>query len=430
MDLVDIIVGLFLPDIGGNNASAFDKVAANIYTMPLPDLLDPEFRAQNAVMWALGIIIGIVVGFLAATFALGRSIRSIGSPVSVATRITFFLQVAAVGFVATPIIYLAVLMADALSDASQIALNRGAKETSWLKVIVDMFNRDSGLDYIIKETTVWLIDHQVTVIQQLIPIMVMCTSAAFAFSALGNAGKAFWKGWWAVMLTVIFAKPALAWLFSLTAWAVSNSPTPDETSMSLLALMMAAITPFVLLWLFAKKTDPPIHPMLMASGNSSPSVTQHQGDSGSKFLAPLAGALGWAASDHAKKTEKALEKTDGVTHRTPGSRRVAAANFGGTKAIGLASAHPLSAAVLGVGSAFLGSSGKRSAVKSTRGATNAPPNPHRGTPTPPLPAAQPPTPRPASQRGPGQTVNPSIPSRAPHEMPIPSTRPSLGRKKS
>lgn len=423
IDIVGIIAGLFFPDIGGKT-SAFDKVAANIYTMPLPDLSSPDFKAQYAVMWALGIIISIVVGFLAATFALGKSFTSIGNPVSIGSRMMFFTQVTVVGFLATPALYIIVYMADVLSDASRVMRPNETNDTSWLGTIVSMFNPDSGLDFVVKEGSVWVINHQLSVIQQMIPVMVMCTSAAFAFSVLGKAGKSIWHAWWAIILTVIFAKPALAWLFSVCAWGISHSPNKNDTSFSLLALTVAAAMPFLLLLLFYKKSNPPIHPMVLTGPPSSVSSSSREGGGFGKFIAPLAGAVGWVAADHAMKSERTLGKPEEVTHRTPGSRRVAAAKFGGTKAAALASAHPVTAAALGIGSVMLNRSGNRSAVKSTKGSVNTPPT----TPvrTPPTSIA---TPRPVVQHVP-QASAPVSPPRAPHEMPTSTPRQSLGRKKS
>jgi hypothetical protein len=286
-----------------------------------------------------------------------------------------------------------------------------------------MFNPDGGLDYIIKEAIVWLINHEVTVIQLAIPVMVMCTSAAFAFSVLGKGGKSIWKMWWAVILTLIFVKPALAWLFALCAWALSNAPNPGDTSVSLLALFIAMLLPLLMLFVFYKKSDPPIHPMMMAAPGVGSAHVSHQQSGMGKFLAPAAGAMGWMAASHAKNSEAVTNDPSSATPRTPGARRVAAASFTSSKAVTLAGAHPMGAAVLGLGSIALGQSGKRAATKKGPGAVNPPQPPPSAPPQAPLRA------RPSNPGGnskPGSPPNPVI--RAPHELPTSTRRPSLGRK--
>ncbi len=389
-DIVGMIAMLFSPDIGGKDATTFDKVVSNIYTMPLPDLSSPDFRAQYAVMWGFGIIVSIVAGFTAALFVLGKSMTSIGSSVSIAGRLMFFVQVVAVGFLAPPVIYLVFYIGDVLTDLSQPVFNHD-KDMSWWDVLIEMFSPDTGFDYVIEKYAVWLINHQMDGTQRLIPAMVMLTSAAFAFSVLGKAGQSIWKGWYAVLLTIIFVKPALAWLFALGAWVVSSEPNSGETSISLFALLVAGVLPLIMLVTFYKKADPPLHPMMMSAPASvsitgmNPTLMDNRQSSGmSNALAPLAGAAGWFAAKHDGITD-GVNSQQGVAPRTPGSLRVAAAGLTRSKAKGIANAHPVGAVVLTLGSSALRQSGARASTKLGPGAVNAPLSPQTPhTPEPPV----------------------------------------------
>ncbi len=429
--LLGAIVKLFFPGLSDENSSVFEGVVKNLSTMPLPDFTSPDFRSQYAIMWGLGIIISLVTGFFSAAFALGKSTTSIGSTYSVATRMTFFIQTTVIGFFATPILYIITYMANVGGNASLLVTSQN-KDGSWATTIIKMFNPDGGLDFIIKEAFVWLIDHQVGLTQLAIPIMVMCTSGAFAFSILGGPGRAIWRIWWAVTLTLIFVKPTLMWIFALSAKILSSTPNAGDTSFSLSALFIASLLPFVLLYIFHKKVEPPVHP-IMLSANAPATGYSGEQTSGSHTkkiaaagVATAGVGIAVAAAKHANDSEESGGSA-AKAPRTPGSRRVAVANLTKGTATKLSTAHPLGAAALTLGSMAIRQSGKRAAIKKGPGAVNTAPYPQQSTPTG-NPYARTKTSPPSSPQKPsGPVVSPTRPSsaRAPHELP--TTRPSLGR---
>lgn len=433
--ILEMILGMLFPGLNDENSSVFEGVVKTLSTLPLPDLANPDFRAQYAVMWGLGIVLSIVFGFFAAVFALGKSFTSIGTPVDVGMRITFFVQTATIGFLATPVLHLVMYTAYLIGNLSLPAT--GHKEGGdWGNSIVKMFNTDSGLDFIIKEFFVWLIKHEVSLVQYAIPVMVMCTSAAFAFSVLGKPGQTVWRGWWAMMLTLVIIKPVLQWIFAICAWIVESIPSSGDTSISLFALFIACITPPLLLWVCFENANPPVHPIMsLASAPTGPSMGQGgqmvrsgnvQGPPNKgKLLAGASLGAGWLAGKHANQAESA-EEEGGPTPRKPGTRRVATANFALKKAAVIGRAHPVGATALALGSIAVRHSGKRAAIKKGPGTVNhsmpqkAPgsnpmQNVYRGQQSKP----------PSSKADTGNTLR-STPLRAPHEIPT-TRRPSLGR---
>jgi hypothetical protein len=426
--LLGVIVKLFFPGLSDENSSVFEGVVKNLSTMPLPDFASPDFRSQYAIMWGLGIVISLVTGFFSAAFALGKSTTSIGSTFSVATRMTFFIQTTVIGFFATPILYIITYMANVGGNASLLVTSQN-KDGSWANAIVKMFNPDSGLDFILKEVFVWLINHQVGVTQLAIPIMVMCTSGAFAFSILGGPGKAIWRIWWAVTLTLIFVKPTLMWIFALSAKILSSAPNSGDTSFSLIALFVASLLPLVLLYIFHKKVEPPVHPIMLSS--NAPATEHSGGQTQGSYAKRIAAAgvatagvgLAVAAAKHAEEPEESAGST-AKAPRTPGSRRVAVASLTRSTAAKLSAAHPLGAAALTLGSMAINQSGKRAAIKKGPGAVNAAPAPQQSPPAG-NPYARTKTSGSSSPQKPnGPNVSPT-PARAPHELP--TKRPSLGR---
>lgn len=427
----NLLFGSATDDFGPSSDNRMAQVIKNLSSLPIPPLDDPFFKNVFAITWAMGILLGLVVGWISALFIIGKSMRDVGTVVPLAARWTFFLQVAVVGFIAPPATAAALYVGDGLADAANKlpdAQQRLPNLISFGDVIMNGFiTLFEWLFGVILEGESALLTASVFPALALTPVF-------YGLSIAGSVGLGLWRFWVAVLALTVTAKPILAWTLSIgnvfAAWLQGANWGATASWLALGTMVFAAALPFIMLALYKKKAAS-VGPALVAgSSNDASDVGQGQSSRPRSRNALLTGSAAGLNTIAARQASR----TPGSAPRTPGDRRIMASSALRAGAHVITKTHPAVAVASTALSMGVGASGRRAQaraqaapppiVPAPTGRAPREPHPpadmHGGTP----PAREPRQPAPRMQTA---AAPQSPPARQPSAQSTPPPRMSVPR---
>ena len=344
-----------------------------LFTLPIPPISADSFKHLYSITWAAGIIAALLCGFVMAVFVLGTEKGRIGSVMPVAAKVSYFLRVFVVGFVAMPIVGALLILATELTKLVQKIPVFQMETSSFLDngFALALTLLDPRQAFMMNQLA-WAATTMLTMTTVAITFLVvpalLLTPIFYGLSVLGEVGLNLWRFWVSCTLVTILSKPLIAWWLGIGNFAITvTTSLPGfsvlggwKSSLNIILVLSASFIPALILILSIIF----VHPELRAASTqvfgavTSEAVSSLMGDgSVDQRIARLTSLVGGSSSPGFD------DETSASTANPSDASRLAIAELLSSNA-GLAAAiHPAGPLVAQAASAVLSAGAEQAPAK-------------------------------------------------------------------
>jgi hypothetical protein len=239
-------------------------------------LSDEVFKANYAVTFAFALIIGLFVGIIAATIALGKASRP-GLELDPSTKIFFFVKVGVFGFLAPMVYGVALIVSQLATDlAKQIGL--AEDNTPWYETFASDLSTISdpwiafGVHGAVAVVSmiIWL--EMYIIVFMTVPIALSLTTG-YSTSVAG-AGLGFFRVLLSAAMVTIFARPIITFTIGISTYIVQGAGEGIGPGLAtMFILYFVAAIPFIIYKKTKRRTNRVVVNPLITVHSEQPSLS-------------------------------------------------------------------------------------------------------------------------------------------------------------